>query len=70
MRGAECSNSGVALYTVHRIVRHRHSGRTTIDGVDDAEEWRATLTAQEELGIGASSASNPTPNPNPNTLTP
>jgi hypothetical protein len=55
---------------VQHIVRHRHSGRTTIDGVDDAEEWRATLTAQEELGIGASSASNPTPNPNPNTLTP
>ena len=51
VRGAECSNSGVALYTVHRIVRHRHSGRTTIDGVDDAEEWRATLTAQEQLGM-------------------
>jgi len=34
-------------------MRHRHSGRTTIDGVDDAEEWRATLAAQEQLGIGA-----------------
>ena len=37
---------------MHHIVRYRHSGRTTIDGVDDAEEWRATLAAQEQLGIG------------------
>ena len=31
----------------------RHSGRTAIPGVSDAEEWRATLDAQEQLGIGA-----------------
>ena len=31
----------------------RHTGRATIAGMDDAEEWAATLAALEALGVGA-----------------